>query len=59
MHKWFLNGELKSSVRLPVRSASWRTWSSKEIKPKDTGDWVVDVVTSDGVSIESVIFFVQ
>lgn len=59
VHKWFLNGELKSFVRLPVRSASWRTWSSKEIQPKDAGDWVVEVTTSDGTSIESVLFFVQ
>lgn len=59
VHKWFLNGVLKSSVTLPVRSTSWRTWSSKEITPKDAGDWVVDVMTSDGVSIESVIFFVK
>ena len=25
-HKWYLNGELKSSVDLPVESSSWRTW---------------------------------
>ena len=59
VHKWFLNGELKSTVRLPVKSASWRTWSSKKIELNDSGDWMVEIMTSDETSLESVLFFVQ
>lgn len=58
-HKWFLNGELKSSVDLPVKSSSWRTWSSKQIDPADIGDGMVEVVSEDGVVLTTIIFFIQ
>ena len=59
VHHWYLNGKLKTSVTLPVRSASWRTWSSKKISPGETGDWMVEVVTEDGHALESILFLVQ
>ncbi|MCG6911131.1 MAG: DUF2914 domain-containing protein [Deltaproteobacteria bacterium] len=58
-HRWFLNGDLKSSVNLPVKSKSWRTWSSKRIDAGDAGDWMVEVVSADGVVLSSIIFLVQ
>jgi len=58
-HKWFLNGELKSSVDLPVKSSSWRTWSFKQIDPTDIGDGMVEVVSEDGVVLTTIIFFIQ
>jgi hypothetical protein len=58
-HHWYLNGKLVSSVVLPVKSASWRTWSSKKIDTNDSGDWMVEVLTEDGQAIESILFFVQ
>ena len=58
-HKWILNGELKSSVDLPVKSSSWRTWSFKRIGPADAGDGMVEVVSKDGVVLTSIIFFIQ
>ena len=59
IHHWYLNGKLKTSVTLPVKSASWRTWSSKKITPNDAGDWMVEVLTADGNAIESILFLVQ
>ncbi len=59
IHHWYLNGKLKASVTLPVNSASWRTWSSKDITPNDAGDWMVEVLTADGNAIESILFLVQ
>jgi len=59
IHHWYLNGKLKASVTLPVRSASWRTWSSKKITPSETGDWMVEVVTEDGNALESILFLIQ
>lgn len=59
VHNWYLNGKLNASVALPVKSASWRTWSSKKIDPDDSGDWMVEVVTEDGEALESILFFVQ
>ncbi len=58
-HRWFLNGDLKSSVDLPVKSGGWRTWSAKQIDPPDVGDWMVEVVAEDGAVLATIIFFVQ
>ena len=58
-HKWYLNGDLKSSVDLPVKSGSWRTWSFKRIEPADVGDGMVEVVSAEGVVLTTIIFFIQ
>ena len=56
---WYFQGSLKSTVKLPVRSASWRTWSSKTIAPEMTGEWMVEILAADGTPLESIIFFIQ
>ena len=58
-HKWFLNGDLKSSVDLPVESISWRTWSTLQIEPDDVGDWMVEIVSEEGAVLTSILFFIQ
>lgn len=58
-HRWSLNGDLKSSVDLPVESSSWRTWSTKKIGSADIGDWMVEIVSEDGIVLTTIIFFVQ
>ena len=58
-HNWYFQGVLKSSVQLPVRSPNWRTWSSKDLEPDLTGEWMVEVLDADGSPLESLIFFVQ
>lgn len=58
-HRWFLNGDLKSSVDLPIESSSWRTWSFKRIEPGDVGDGMVEVVSAEGAVLATIIFFIQ
>jgi hypothetical protein len=58
-HNWYYQGTLKASVKLPVRAADWRTWSSKRLSPAWTGEWMVEVLAGDGTPLESIIFFVQ
>jgi len=58
-HRWYLNGELKSTMKLPVESGSWRTWSAKQIHSSDAGDWMVEIVAENGEGLASIIFFVQ
>lgn len=58
-HNWYMNGKLKASITLPVKSASWRTWSVKEIRPTDAGDWMVEVLNEAGEPIESLLFFIE
>ena len=56
---WYYQGSMKSTVSLPVRSASWRTWSYKTISPEMTGEWMVEILRDDGVALESIIFFIE
>ena len=42
-HVWIREGEEMARVTLPVRSASWRTYSSKKMLPTWTGAWKVEV----------------
>lgn len=59
IHKWFHGDQLKAEIKLPVRSKSWRTYSSKIILPEWTGDWKVEVTTEDGTVLVSLPFLVQ
>lgn len=58
-HLWYLNGLLQSKVSLSVNSASWRTWSSVTMSPEKAGEWMVEIVSEDGVVLESIIFLVK
>jgi len=58
-HLWYQNGLLKAKVSLPVNSASWRTWSSSEMSSEKTGNWLVEVVSEDGVALDSIVFIVK
>jgi hypothetical protein len=58
-HNWYYKGNLMASVVLPVGSASWRTWSRKRMSPDMLGEWMVEILSKEGVPLESIIFFVQ
>ena len=58
-HNWYYKDTLKASVKLPVRSNNWRTWSSKTILPKWTGEWMVEILSEEGAPLESIIFVIQ
>jgi hypothetical protein len=58
-HNWYHGGILKASVVLPVRTSSWRTWSSKALMPEWTGEWLVEVLAQDGTPLERVVFTVE
>ena len=58
-HIWYHNGALESKVTLPVNSVSWRTWSSLMMTPEKAGEWMVEIVTEDGIALESIIFLIR
>ena len=58
-HCWFYNGQEMAVVELAVKSASWRTWSRKQILPEWTGDWEVKIIDTNGVVLWSVSFKVH
>ena len=47
-HVWIYDGK-EISVGLSVGAASWRTWSSKTLRPGSIGSWAVEVRDTDGV----------
>ncbi len=58
-HRWFYQDSLMATVELPVRSPSWRTWSSKRILPSWTGAWEVRITDMAGNILKSVTFVVR
>lgn len=58
-HKWYYGDRSMAEVRLPVRSTSWRTFSSKNILAGWTGQWRVDIVDEQGTVIGSIPFSIE
>jgi hypothetical protein len=58
-HLWFYGDQMVSEVELPIKAASWRTYSSKIILPNMTGPWKVDVTTPDGTVLKSISFTIK
>ena len=50
-HVWYLNGEEKARVELPVRYPRNRVWSYKTIPPEWAGEWMVRVMTAEGMKL--------
>jgi len=59
-HVWYLEGEKRAEVTLNIgASPSWRTSSSKIIRPIDTGIWRVNVLGPDGELLDTATFEIQ
>jgi hypothetical protein len=58
-HVWLYEGKEMARVTLPVRSAKWRTYSSKRIVPEWKGEWEVRVVGPAGIEMTTVQFKVE
>lgn len=46
-HKWYLNGEEKAVIELPIGSNNWRTYSSKRMNSVMQGEWQIQVWMGD------------
>lgn len=55
-HVYYFNGTEIAAIELPVKSPSWRTWSSKDILPQWVGDWEVKVMDKSGNLLASKTF---
>lgn len=55
-HLWYYGEELMSSVELQVKSASWRTWSSKKLLEDWPGAWRVEIQDAQGNLLEELNF---
>jgi hypothetical protein len=52
-HVWYYDEKEMARVELTVKSASWRTWSSKKMLQEWSDVWRVDVETEDGTVLAS------
>jgi hypothetical protein len=50
-HVWYFGGKKVHEFSVPVKAATWRTWTSKTIFAGQTGAWKVDVMDSSGKKI--------
>ncbi len=55
-HVWYLGEKEMARISLPVRSANWRTWSSKTLLPEWKGEWRVEVLDAEGNPLTEVNF---
>ena len=58
-HRWYYGETLLAEVSLDVRSASWRTYSSKNILPQWPGQWKVEVTNAQGTVLDSLQFTIE
>ena len=58
-HVWYYGNTERFRITLPVKSASWRTYSLKNIWPNETGVWHVDILDSAGNRLEVLNFQIQ
>jgi hypothetical protein len=59
VHAWYHEGQNMAKVPLNVRSASWRTFSSKNIMPAWTGRWEVKVLDGNGAVLAARAFEIR
>lgn len=52
-HVYYYMGQEIASVSLPVKSSSWRTWSSKVILPHWVGQWEIKIFDENIVLLAS------
>ncbi|HHL73792.1 MAG TPA: DUF2914 domain-containing protein [Bacteroidetes bacterium] len=58
-HRWMMGDSVMAEVQLPVKSTSWRTWSSKNFVPGWAGEWKVQVLDGAGNVLKETSFVLQ
>jgi hypothetical protein len=53
---WYFGETERARVALPVKSAAWRTFSSKIIQVHEIGKWRVDILGPDGKVLKTIEF---
>jgi hypothetical protein len=56
---WYYKDKEMLKVELSIKAKTWRTWSSKNIPVSSTGEWRVDVLSSDGKVLASKNFTIK
>ena len=46
-HRWIYNNKVMADVVFDIKGPRWRVWSSKNLWHTWTGNWIVEVLTSE------------
>ncbi|MFH1630167.1 MAG: DUF2914 domain-containing protein [Pseudomonadota bacterium] len=57
-HVWYFSGKKVHEFSVPVKFSRWRTWTSKNILPVQTGPWKVEVVEASSQKVIGSVQFV-
>ncbi len=58
-HTWYYKDTERAKIELKVKRArGWRTYSSKNIREHEVGEWKVEIADASGALIDSVTFTV-
>jgi hypothetical protein len=52
IHVWYYGNTERARITLPIKHSRWRTYSSKIIRPHETGVWHVDILDASGNKLE-------
>ncbi len=55
-HVWYYGHTERARIALDIRSANWRTYSSKITQAHETGDWHIDVLGPEGEFLKVIQF---
>ena len=55
-HVWYFGDAERARVTLSVGGSNWRTYSSKIVQEHEVGAWRVEVLDTDGNTLETVEF---
>ncbi len=58
-HIWYWGDKKMAEVKLPVKSRRWRTWSSKRIAKEWTGEWKVEILSSEEKLLRAICFEIK
>lgn len=58
VHKWYRRDELVTTKRLTLKTPSWATYSSIQLREADKGPWRVEVLHSEGQLLRTLRFSV-
>ena len=58
-HVWYYGNAERFRIDLPVKSAAWRTFSQKTIRPHEIGVWHVDILDAAGNRLEVLNFHIE
>ena len=59
VHVWYYKNVERARISLPLKSSNWGTYSSKIIRPFETGSWHVEVLDPEGARIAAFQFYIK